>query len=728
MIFYIKKDYKRIFTFLTAFTFIISILSSCGIKDGQKNTQGSNQEWKVVESQSSWKVKDSISMPEDTSFSRLALTYDACYELNTETGILYEYQLGSGIYQALSLDSDVCAANVHYLYFGVCNNSLLEIVTVSDDGIILNECDTSGKLLKRVVIPDALVTNNNISQVITDEQSWYLLSDGVACRVDVNGLGEVISDQEIRWIVQLSDGVIFLADEIGETDVYRLNDSQELILWETVPLVCSLAIAGEQQENIVFLNSKISSVELSGKTLTNEAELISAGITENEVKQFALDEDSIRLLRMMDDGCYQIVTLEESDEEDTRQVVKLLTDSTGLQNLEDKVIKFNEENEDYRIEIINLSDDDSDTSFFSPEDEDSMRKLQLLMESDDVPDIVDVSVFYDWRDYALKGYFETLDAYIEDSDVISPENYLENIYAAGMESGETYFVPYSFMATLYWGKTEYVGEDTGWTLAEALNCSDAFSEINIFNYEQKSDCLNALLTMSLSEFVDTDTQSCNFETDLFYRSLEKCNAVEYISYEGDWADWTVWDDLVNDKALLEDILVSCPEDILAFNTEREVEREKYMLFHMKGYPSAEESCYSVAHLPSGSCFVIPTKAEQKDGAWEFIEAYHSEYDAGFNYLALAIPAREEWLETRMDNTMSITTNGLEIKEGYVLTEEERELFREVARSARVLTTSEEQILDIICEEADAYFEGDKSVEDVAAIIQSRIGMFLKEGN
>lgn len=712
---------KSLFGFVLTGIFTLSVLTACGAETGQGSYQEA-QEWSAADSEYSWKVREKVSMPEDTTSSRLALTSEACYELNTETGVLYEFKPDEKTYQTLSL---TLGENAHILYFGASGDSALEIITIDEEGQTqLTECDTGGKILAQADIPDGLITGNSVDQVLSDDGCWYLLSYGNAARLEADGTGKVLSDLEFRSLVRLADGVCFLADENGETDVYRMNDAQTLTLWETVPAESGLAVTGEDQESIVLVNSGISRIAFSGKTLTNETELVSIGITENTVKQLALGEDCIRLLRYVE-GSYQIATLEKTDATDTRQVVKLLTWSDGFYNLEEKVIQFNEENEQYRIEIINLSDDDTASSYFYPDHEDSMRELQLLMESGEVPDLVDASVFYDWRDYARKGYLEELDEYIADSNVISRDYYLENLYAAGTENGKTYFVPYSFRVKLYWGKTEAVGENAGWTLTELLDCSDAHSEVGVFNADPATS-LEVLLTMSLSEFVDADSQSCDFETELFYRLLEKCRETAYQPYEGDDADNTVYTELAENKCLLEWLGVSNPEEILVYNAEWDIGGEENTPLQIKGYPTSDGNCSGEATLTHGSYFVIPAKAQQKDGAWAFIEAYHSEYDTGFRYLQWAIPARKDWLETRMENIISITVEGVKIEEGYVMTEEERALFREIAESARVLTADEEQILEIISEEAPAYFNGDKSAQDVAAIIQSRVGLFLKE--
>ena len=45
---------------------------------------------------------------------------------------------------------------------------------------------------------------------------------------------------------------------------------------------------------------------------------------------------------------------------------------------------------------------------------------------------------------------------------------------------------------------------------------------------------------------------------------------------------------------------------------------------------------------------------------------------------------------------------------------------------RPRSAAEEQIIEIVAEEADIYYNGDKSLEDVTAVIQNRVELLLKE--
>ena len=65
---------------------------------------------------------------------------------------------------------------------------------------------------------------------------------------------------------------------------------------------------------------------------------------------------------------------------------------------------------------------------------------------------------------------------------------------------------------------------------------------------------------------------------------------------------------------------------------------------------------------------------------------------------------------------------------YDITEERAEEVRSTLEDVRALPVKTEPILEIICEEASAYFNNSKTIEEVIAIIENRVGLYLSEHN
>ena len=61
-----------------------------------------------------------------------------------------------------------------------------------------------------------------------------------------------------------------------------------------------------------------------------------------------------------------------------------------------------------------------------------------------------------------------------------------------------------------------------------------------------------------------------------------------------------------------------------------------------------------------------------------------------------------------------------------VTDEEADIYRTLLNTAKVAKVADNKIYEIISEEAGAYFSGQKSPEEVASIIQSRVNIYIQE--
>lgn len=95
--------------------------------------------------------------------------------------------------------------------------------------------------------------------------------------------------------------------------------------------------------------------------------------------------------------------------------------------------------------------------------------------------------------------------------------------------------------------------------------------------------------------------------------------------------------------------------------------------------------------------------------WEFVESYATMQNASV-YLPISqsyLDSQEAWLNEMYSTEI--------VNQAISLVEE-----------ATTVTEDYSPIPYIVVEEAQAYFSGDKSAEDVAKIIQSRISIYLSE--
>lgn len=92
----------------------------------------------------------------------------------------------------------------------------------------------------------------------------------------------------------------------------------------------------------------------------------------------------------------------------------------------------------------------------------------------------------------------------------------------------------------------------------------------------------------------------------------------------------------------------------------------------------------------------------------------------------AFPTRKDWLLESMKNIE--TKNFANVKEFREITKEDEEQLLFIVEGLRFTSNQDEIILQIVIEEAQEYFQGQKSEEDVARIIQNRVQMYLWEND
>lgn len=163
-----------------------------------------------------------------------------------------------------------------------------------------------------------------------------------------------------------------------------------------------------------------------------------------------------------------------------------------------------------------------------------------------------------------------------------------------------------------------------------------------------------------------------------------------------------------------------------------------------GYPNSERKGNLLQ--PVNGSFAISARSDNKEGAWEFLKTMFSEeyQDSLIGENSWGFPVRKSSLEKKFEQDMTPTyyedENGVQVEEMktswgyddfeldiYAATKEEVDAVRELIASADKLTgTVDEQLVNIVMEEAEAFFSGQKSARDAAAVIQNRIQIYVNE--
>lgn len=436
----------------------------------------------------------------------------------------------------------------------------------------------------------------------------------------------------------------------------------------------------------------------------------------------------------------KIVLITEMDEveaaESEREIITLgLID--GLYNrLEDAVVSFNKEQDQYRVEL-KVYDSESTWNVRGGEKRDALNAMTLELVAGKGPDLIVQNKYF--PAYSKQGALEDLSSYLEKSEILSKDDYLASALALTTFYDRLVALPaYINLETCY-GFTDQIGEKTGRSFEEFLKLDAEYPDIPLLPSPNSRDALLSLMDVAYS-FVDWENGTCNFETEGFKTLLEFCNNC-YIDIHGGTIDinqtdlFSLVDTTSHSASLSIDRLIYLKAYAQAFCGGRE------MAFI--GYPAEEGSGnYLTAGFEHYS-IGISALSKHKEGAWAFLEYLHGDYlDSEYTAEVSAYyPAKLRFLEDAVygrvgkEETLYVSHGSWSDASSLTneevtcsLTREEADMIMDMLKNAapRSYELYSQVLFEIIYEEAESYFDGEKPVEEVMRLIQNRMQLYLSE--
>ena len=407
-------------------------------------------------------------------------------------------------------------------------------------------------------------------------------------------------------------------------------------------------------------------------------------------------------IRSNEGGESRIVLYSPDDNQSKRTKIVYGTFQTSSR-MRNAIQTFNKNNNDYVIETKEYFNEDEGDSV-----EDAIRKLNEDIASGEVPDLLDLSLLSDR--YASMGLYQDLSNYIAGSEKMSEDMFLENMFTALRKEDKLYTISPGFtVATLLCKKEESEKYD-GLNIQKLEEISGKLADGELFLVSNtKDELLSIMLEGSLGDYCDWKSGTCQFDSGEFRQLLEFCNRFDF----GDNHN-------INKKELIQKnrkSLVSengfVPSDIIEYRN----------LFGGEiayiGYPNNNGlDSYFMFENQIG----IYSNSDEKDGAWQFIEMilsydYQKQFVDIYNDDAL-IPLRKDCYNELLNNMISA--------EEYNISIEEKDDFDKMVNSIKKSSSYDTVMMQIILEEAQTYFNGKKSVDEIAKLIQSRCETYMSE--
>ena len=393
-----------------------------------------------------------------------------------------------------------------------------------------------------------------------------------------------------------------------------------------------------------------------------------------------------------------------------------------------QVFAFNKQSKDVRISIVDYSQYDGETGT------EGMTRLNTDIASGSAPDILILSAAMPVKSYIGKGVFEDLTPYLEKDEEISQKEYLTNIQDAFKTDGKTYAIVPSFYASVVTGKTEDIGDGSAFTLdaANELVARKGADPARMFGVATREDIMYLAMELCGSQFIDWDQSSCKFDSPEFIKLLE------FIAQFPEKIDENNQEDTSADYRSGKSQFYR--DSIGAFD---EYVYLRYGVFGtditLAGFPSQTPG--KAAIFPQLQIAINAGSAE-KDACWSFVRRFLlDDYQNSIEmYWPVSISALDQLSNKAMEPLYYEDENGNQVEDHIIvniggedialprITDAEVDQMYSFLKGLDSEAYYDANVQNIIAEESAAFFAGQKTAEDVAGIIQSRVQIYINENS
>ncbi len=413
-----------------------------------------------------------------------------------------------------------------------------------------------------------------------------------------------------------------------------------------------------------------------------------------------------------------------------KQVIVLAGNYVNM-NIKQRAIEFNKSNEEYRIVV-------KEYDMYNSYDDYNAGVTQLNNDiiAGNMPDILIADSSMNTANYVSKGLVADVGRLMEKDEELANVEFLQNVFDAYKINDRLYYVIPEFTVNTYMAKKSIVGDRTAWTMEEYQQLLSTMPEgTSGMGDMVRSSFLYYVMQYCGSEYVDVATGKCNFDSPEFIAMLEYAKTLPAeINY--DYTDDSYW--MNYDSQWREDRTILLNS---YFNSAYNLK------YNMNGYFGEDVSFIGFPNstgqgsiIQLGNYYVLSSRSANLDGAWEFVKYYLTEeYQDSLEW---EIPVRkssfDKWVAKGMEKSYYMDENDQKVEyddyysingESFVLpvlTQEQVDQITAFVQSVDRPAYYNEDIMNIITEEAESYFSGQKSAAEVAGVIQSRVQIFVNE--
>ncbi len=447
--------------------------------------------------------------------------------------------------------------------------------------------------------------------------------------------------------------------------------------------------------------------------------------------------------RKLKAGIFEYVRPEDIPE---RKVILLggLTVNGGIKK---RVVQYNRESERYRVVLKEYP---------------SAEALNLEIISGRMPEILVPEALptgerIPMDSYIAKGMIADVGQLIAEDAELSETDFLTNVFEAYSVDGTLRYVVPSFTLSTMAARTSHVGDGSGWSWTKMREVLEAMGpRAQLVDGLDRNTFMEMLLEYRGNDFIDLKTGKCAFDSPEFIEIMKFAYTLpEERHYAFESGEDLYELQYLKDKTLLMELNVWT---FLQNVDER-------LFYRLNGYLGGDYTFVSFpgsfgemagsgagtdgsgadaagmgALIRGKNLIALSALSDDLEGAWDFARYYLTEeYQKS---LESSLPVNrqlfEEWALEETRRSYVTDENGE--KEEYDLTlyqggkavvvpplsKEQLDELITYVESVTTIPFEDINVLNIIIEELGSYFSGQKKAEDVAAVIQSRVQMYVQE--
>lgn len=388
-----------------------------------------------------------------------------------------------------------------------------------------------------------------------------------------------------------------------------------------------------------------------------------------------------------------IVALERTKAEQAPQREELVLATVGGgSDLAAMAVKFNRGNSQYHLTVKSYE---------------ALTDLYNAILTKEPMDLIDLSGINVQR-LVDQGLLENLVPYVDRSEVFDRSDFVEGILDVYTCDNVLAGIPAEFMIRTVVGNSAQLENKAGLALEELYSLADRYPGVKAFDGVTKEEVLQYIMMFNEDAFIDWDTGACHFDSEEFKALLE------YVCQFPDPAASGRGEESLSVKMKNGEVLFAIKE------------ATPYMMWDYEKMFGENAACVGFpttdgrgGHLlVSSDAYAIASVSEHKESAWAFIEdCLTQEKSELYAERWLTYPALKKTLDERV---------GAAIAKDRFTWDDVNVALKLVPDATPFFAVDDDEILQIINEEAGAYYSGQKGMDDVVSVIQNRIQLYLNE--